>query len=591
MNNSNDTYNDDDDDDYVDEYCDIVIVGAGVAGTSTLHHLLPYHKDIVILDAGSAPGQGFDETSSRNATVDCTRPNIPHHQHDIRPRYSGTAVFIDHHENVNTLTSTLNENDESHPHSIESTCPSRISPGTSQEDRIIKMMVQIFACSTDTFISHHGVHGAQIYLQCTRQGLIIQKRLAKELLLDMTDGEHSTNVILHELGSIYLAYKDDVDELRKEYNQYISLGTDLFDDNGIEWYEVTNEDEVGGTSVLYNPDQSRSIVLSEQNPFHGAIYFPNDAIIDSSQYSKQLLNHAVSLNNSKNTQSHVSSRMNTIVTHIERLSQIHPWNDSSTTDQIDETTTNSRQMYGAIVTCYDTKTQRRHRIYCRHVIVAIGGLSVPRGCCIEDLYGIIRPCYSYLAHVPMKNPMVCQLVNKKATTEDEHASYGNRLVQRSPNFFTWNFTHDWCYTDPYHIRVSGEDHYSARKDPRQPQRCENLIRWTYEQYQRNDKNGNIEIETIPQQSGIYTETPDCAPVVGSIASDKDNTICYIVGCNAWGQAILSHAATLVPPLLGLRPMTDTEHDAMKVLSIQRFTHSIAVPMRPCVPSYNVSSKK
>jgi hypothetical protein len=195
----------------------------------------------------------------------------------------------------------------------------------------------------------------------------------------------------------------------------------------------------------------------------------------------------------------------------------------------------------------------------------------------------------------MKHPMKCQLVNN---TKDDNADCDNLTSsKRSPNFFTWNFTHDWCYTDPYHIRISGEDHYSARKDAYQSKRCQNLIRWTYEQYNtalldedadvdvhhdsRNtnrDRSMDDVVAAIPQQSGVYTETPDCAPVIGPIATDTNNTICYIVGCNAWGQTILSYAATLIPPILGYRPMTEIEHEAMKVLSIQRFQHASVTPM-------------
>jgi hypothetical protein len=367
-----------------------------------------------------------------------------------------------------------------------------------------------------------------------------------------------------------------VDALKKEYNQFVSLGKDLFDNDGIEWYEVMDND----SSALYNHDQSRSIGLSQTNSFHGAIYFPNDAIIDSSAYSKLLLHHAIhhedNQHKNKNTPSQIRHRMNTIVTHIERLDQIYAWDDTSNvaiTGSEHSTNIDSNMQYSAVVTCYDTITHRAYHIYCRHVIVAIGGLSVPRGCCVEDLYGIIRPCYSYLTHVPMKHSMKCQLVNH---TNNDYTDNTNRL-NRSPNFFTWNFTHDWCYTDPHHIRVSGEDHYTARKDAQQTMRCQNLIRWTYQQYDTNsllDDDVLTKDDSVPHQSGVYTETPDCAPVIGSIASDTNTTICYIVGCNAWGQTILSYAATLIPPILGFRPMTETEYDAMKVLSIQRFSYTI-----------------
>ena len=54
--------------------------------------------------------------------------------------------------------------------------------------------------------------------------------------------------------------------------------------------------------------------------------------------------------------------------------------------------------------------------------------------------------------------------------------------------------------------------------------------------------------------GTYSETPDQMPIVGSL--DEDSNVFYMVGCNAWGQASLSAAATLAPALLGIRSMTD-----------------------------------
>ena len=54
--------------------------------------------------------------------------------------------------------------------------------------------------------------------------------------------------------------------------------------------------------------------------------------------------------------------------------------------------------------------------------------------------------------------------------------------------------------------------------------------------------------------GTYSETPDQMPIVGSL--DEDSNVFYMVGCNAWGQASLSAAATLAPALLGITSMTD-----------------------------------
>ena len=39
--------------------------------------------------------------------------------------------------------------------------------------------------------------------------------------------------------------------------------------------------------------------------------------------------------------------------------------------------------------------------------------------------------------------------------------------------------------------------------------------------------------------GVYSETPDLMPLVGEPADSPG--VCYIVGCNAWGQASVPHA--------------------------------------------------
>jgi hypothetical protein len=113
-----------------------------------------------------------------------------------------------------------------------------------------------------------------------------------------------------------------------------------------------------------------------------------------------------------------------------------------------------------------------------------------------------------------------------------------------------------------------------------------LIDWTYQQYSDGGSSGVIterhegedaectiyDEKEVPQQYGVYTETPDCAPLVGFTSSD--DSVCYIVGCNAWGQTILSYSASLIPAILGYRPFTPFEDKAMKLLSIQRFKYSM-----------------
>ena len=53
--------------------------------------------------------------------------------------------------------------------------------------------------------------------------------------------------------------------------------------------------------------------------------------------------------------------------------------------------------------------------------------------------------------------------------------------KNSPNYFTFEFSHDWCTSDDQ-VRISGEDHFSALKDPKLDERCKNLADWVFEKY-------------------------------------------------------------------------------------------------------------
>ena len=88
------------------------------------------------------------------------------------------------------------------------------------------------------------------------------------------------------------------------------------------------------------------------------------------------------------------------------------------------------------------------------------------------------------------------------------------------------------------LRVSGEDHYSALKPPKNTQRCNNLDRWIFQTYPFLRHNN--EDHQRFHQYGVYSETPDKMPILGSI--DDHSRVFYITGCNAAGQSILSYAA-------------------------------------------------
>ena len=403
-----------------DPLFDVIVVGAGVAGCSAAYHLQQAGvANMAILDAAPLAGEG------------------------LKPRQSGSA-----------------------------TMPS--AP-------CVKMMVQVFAASCDDFARHHGEEGATRYLNATREGLVLQKGIAKKIWKDEADNH------MKQLGSYYLAYQEDEGQLKREFEFLQRLGCDQ---DGIEWCDKERLNSVAGIS----------------SKFYCGIYFPKEAAIDSSLYAKTLLEHVI-----RNSQGKSLFLPNSPVSDIQQSGD------------------------GTV----SVPLQSGQTLFAKQVVVATGALHRH-----ASLNGLLKPCYSYLVHVPTST----------------------NSCQDSPNFFTWGFTHDWCYTNGK-IRISGEDHFSAYKPPLLEQRCANLSKWTLEQYDCHvDEQG---IASYPQQYGLYSETPDMAPLIGPLKSAPN--VCYLLGCNAWGQAILSYCSSLVPGLLGYKDLTESQQDALELVSIGRFS--------------------
>lgn len=421
---------------------DVIIVGAGVAGVSAAYHLTQAgYKNgrtlkILMVDGGASAGEGWG------------------------PRKSGTA--------------TMNE-----------------SP-ISQ----IKMMTQLYAVTTvEEFARHHGVEGVRRYLTAAQEGIKIQKALAKKLQSGCSQDEE----ILTEMGSYYVCYPKDSDDLYADYQFYKKL------DCCKDWKFV-------------DADHLSKIPGSSPDFSHG-IYFPDDAVIDSSEYAKRLLKSLTSKENSN------------VITLF----------DTKVMKVLDNTLSG-----GAVI------LESGETLKAKNVVLATGGL----GFAVTQLHGLIKPCYSYLAHVPVDNP-----------------KYIN--VQESANFFTWGYSHDWCFTGGK-VRVSGEDHFSAYKDPKCEERCGRMIDWVRKRY-NCDFIDDFGKGSIPQQYGVYSETPDAAPLVGKRADNS--SICYLLGCNAWGQAILSYCASLVPGIIASTGtngdtesgLTESQQDLFSLIDLRRFS--------------------
>ena len=181
---------------------------------------------------------------------------------------------------------------------------------------------------------------------------------------------------------------------------------------------------------------------------------------------------------------------------------------------------------------------------CRHVVMATGGLFLD-----PALAGVMQPSWSYLFGVP----------------DDGEPTDRDGTPYSSPNFFSFGFGVDWCITGGM-WRCSGEDHFSALKAPRPHERCAALAKWSVQQMPSLAP--AIAAGRVETQYGVTSETPDYVPIVGT--PTPASRVCYLLGCNALGQSILSYAATLVPGILGFAPLTDVQQKRLELMSIRRF---------------------
>ena len=257
-------------------------------------------------------------------------------------------------------------------------------------------------------------------------------------------------------------------------------------------------------------DKDRVIAMhGRAAEFIAGIWFENDARIDAPSYAEALLNKAIEMGT-------LCLRENCPpVARIE---------------------TDSTQGY-AEVTLADGSL-----ILSKHVVIATGGMYINK-----DLAGLITPRYSYLVALP----------------HGDSDCFIGMTSPDSANFFTYGFSHDWCVADNF-VRLSGEDGFSALKSPRTEERCLRLARWAQTKYPYLENNVDFH-----KKYAVYSETPDYLPIIGT--TDEMSRICYMVGCNAWGQASLSAAASMVPALLGYRQLDDREKSAADFMSIRRFT--------------------
>lgn len=276
----------------------------------------------------------------------------------------------------------------------------------------------------------------------------------------------------------------------------------------MEEFEILKE---GGFEVEWWEKEKVESVHGKETGFSAGIFFPKDGVINSNLYSKKLIEFGVNKG--------LEVREYTHVKEVE---------ENLNTDKVKVLLDNEEILYAD------------------KVVIATGGLFLDKA-----LLGILQPCFSYLSAI--KSDKVNETLEKSTKVES---------LKNTPNFFTYGFSHDWAMCQGY-IRISGEDHFSAMKNPRMKYRCKSLENWAKQKYPFFQNCSDVKYEM-----GVYSETPDVLPLVGKI-SEKSNIV-YLVGCNAWGQASMSGAAHLVPAILGERKLEKDEQEMIKFLSIRRF---------------------
>ena len=453
---------------------DIAIIGGGVAGASVAYHLysIPdFRGKVIILESGII-GKGVDTTyklENENFV------NTLGEENKYKPWQSGSNVF----ENPNR----------------------------------IKMIVTCFASTAKEFMSHHGMKGMELYNRLASFGRDQQVRIAGEMWRS-TDSKVFNNLLSDELGCIQLGSlmvcdESELKEFKEEFELLKRAGFE------VEWWDKEKVDELHG----------------KQANFYAGIFFPKDAIINSSSYAQRLVECCKKLGLEIREHSSVVE-----VTEIKKTERenINKLNNLPMEDKLVEIILESKE-----------------KIYANKVVMATGGLYFDK-----TIAGILRPCYSYLSATKLN------IDYKNKSNIDK--------MKNSPNYFTFGFTHDWALCQGY-LRISGEDHFSALKSPRMTLRCNTLEQWGFDKYPHLKTVSNI--NESQYVNGIYSETPDLLPILGSVSNNSN--VLYIMGCNAWGQAILSAAAFLVPALLGQRNLTKEEKELTNFLSIRRFRINIA----------------
>jgi glycine/D-amino acid oxidase-like deaminating enzyme len=279
--------------------------------------------------------------------------------------------------------------------------------------------------------------------------------------------------------------------------------------------------------------------------FDCGIWLPDDAIIDSSEFCRALIAAAT------------ATGLVQVHEHCSRVVNV-------------ETIAYNSDAHNCTGNCARTTLANGQQLLSHKAVIATGGHYFDAA-----LFGILSPCWSYLVSLADSRVLPQSDSNNNNSSSIRDAGMP---TPNSPNFYTWNFTHDWATVDG-RVRISGEDHYSALKPPRAAERCRSLASWGITKYPYLAPHGGASdswYQQLEQYYAVYTETPDSLPLFG--LPTADGCVCYLVGCNAWGQASLSYCASLVPGVLGFDTLQAEQQELYNLVSISRFVGQPALQL-------------
>jgi hypothetical protein len=220
----------------------------------------------------------------------------------------------------------------------------------------------------------------------------------------------------------------------------------------------------------------------------------------------------------------------------------------------------------------------------RHVIAATGGMHFN-----VHLAGMLTPQYSYLVALPHPPRLPLPPAGGRnggiVRDNDNGNNWGGMMESPdSPNFFTLGFSHGWCIESDF-VRISREENFSGLEQAQSTKRCRNFAECGQRKYPYLDP-----YVPYPWKHGVYSKTANFLLLVGMPSLSGQEF--YMVGCNTWGQALLSAITSWAPALLGYRNFHPDKVNGTWLCSIGRFVgRDLVVSVRASCHSRTMRARK